>query len=398
MECPHCGFMNLLDSGECVRCRKPLPKAPAAPGEAAADNLDLSEVKIEALPDEFSEPPAFPEHGEEVDVSSSSLEPVAPAAAAGIEPEPPGEDTETADVLFTPSAAKERAAEKSATGLKPAAPVKSPSKDEASASYEGSDPELQELSRFFQEVREQRGQAPETRSPEEQTRPPASAAPEPQAKSARKTKADTPPALFPSEEEEPPEPSPEPDAFAPEFKESALPGPDESEPSLSAAEPAPSPEEQEAGARSRRGGMTLLGRRIEAGLVDLAIHLVILALLGAAAFRVVGSSLQAILLSEGLLRIALPLALVMVLIFLGFQTFFAATAGQTPGQMLLRLRVEDETGDSPLLGRALLRALALLACLLPLGLPMLSIPADPERRSLADKISRTRVVRIGNTR
>jgi len=383
MECPHCGFMNLLDSGECVRCRKPLPQAPAAPEESPADNLDLSEVKIEAVPDEASEPPAFPEHGEEVDVSSSSVEPV---GAAGLEPaasEPAasGEDTETAEVPFVPDAG--------GAGLNSApAEAAAPRKDEASATYEGSDPELKELSRFFHEVREQRGQTPEGGAPEEPIQPPAPPPSERKEKPVRRTKAETPPALFPSEEEEPPEPSPESDSFVPEFKETALPGMEQSGPSLSAEEPAPA---VRVGARL---AAPLLAPRIEAGLVDLAIHLVILVLLCLGAFRVVGASLQTILVSEGLPRVALPLLLVMVLIFLGYQTFFAATAGQTPGQMLLRLRVEDETRDSPLLGRALLRALVLLACLLPLGLPLLLILADPDRRTLADKISRTRVVRI----
>ena len=386
MECPHCGFMNLLDSGECVRCRKPLPQAPAAPEESPADNLDLSEVKIEAVPDEASEPPAFPEHGEEVDISGSSVEPVPavpPATEAGAEPATSGEDTETAEVPFVPDAG--------GAGLNSApAEAAAPRKDEASATYEGSDPELKELSRFFHEVREQRGQAPEEGVPEEQTQTPAPPPSERQEKPVRRTRAETPPALFPPEQEEQPEPSPESDSFVPEFKETALPGMEESGPSLSAEESAPAVE------IGKRRGAPLLGLRILAGLVDLAIHLVILALLGLGAFRVVGASLQAILLSEGLLRVALPLPLVMVLIFLGYQVFFAATAGQTPGQMLFGLRVEDETGDSPPLGPALLRALVLLARLLPLGLPLLLILADPDRRTLADKFSRTRVTRIAD--
>jgi uncharacterized RDD family membrane protein YckC len=390
MECPHCGFMNLLDSGECVRCRKPLPQAPGAPAEVPADGLDLSEVRIESAPDEASTPPVFPEHGEEVDVSSATVEPVSgaglkPAAAepaateAAPEPEA-GEDTETADVPFVPGT--NASASASGTGLKPAP---KPPIGEASATYEGSDPELQELSRFFHQVKEQRGKDREEQASEEPPQPPAPPPAEHKEKPARRTRATTPPALFPTGEEAL-EQSQESDAFVPEFKETALPGMEQSSPSLSAAEPAPT-------VWARRA-VPLLAR-IEAGLADLAIHLVILVLLCLGAFRVAGSSLQTILLSGRMLPVALPLLLVMALIFLGYQTFFAATAGQTPGQMLLGLRVEDETGDSPPLGQALLRSLVLFVCLLPLGLPLLLILATPDRHTLADKISRTRVTRIG---
>src|SRR4030042_2463047 len=83
MECPHGGFMNLLESGECVRCRKPLPKQAQEVGEVSSPSgLDLSEVKIEPAAEE-PEAPAFPEPGEAVDVSSPGLQP--PAAAAGAE-------------------------------------------------------------------------------------------------------------------------------------------------------------------------------------------------------------------------------------------------------------------------------------------------------------------------
>ena len=386
MECPHCGFMNLLDSGECVRCRKPLPSASGAPEAPPADSLDLSEVRIEAVPEEAPPPPAFPEHGEEVDVSGSNHEPVGVAAsepAAGVADLPPevaGEDTETADVPFTPSA--------SATGLKPVTPSKTPPKDEASATYEGSDPELQELSRFFHQVREERGPAEEEWKPEAAAPPPAEAAPEPAPKPVRRSKAPAPPVIAPPAEEPAAEPAEASDSFVPEFRETALPGMEQSGPTLSTDEPASAPE---VGARR---ALPLLVPRIGAGLVDLLIHAAILAALCLGAVRVLGSSAQAVLLSETLLRVVLPLALVMVLIFLGYQVFFAATAGQTPGQMLLGLRVEDDSGDSPALGPALLRALVLLACLLLLGIPLLLLLADPDRRTLADKISRTQVIRI----
>lgn len=78
---------------------------------------------------------------------------------------------------------------------------------------------------------------------------------------------------------------------------------------------------------------------------------------------------------------------------LGYAVYFTGTTGQTLGKMATRLRVVDSQGRPPVYGRALLRALAgsLGVALAPLGLlPMLF---DPARRTLHDRLTRTRVVK-----
>jgi uncharacterized RDD family membrane protein YckC len=360
MECPHCGFMNLLDSGECVRCRKPLPKPAGEAGEESSpSHLDLSEVKIEPVAEE-PEAPAFPEHGEAVDISSPDLKPPATAAeaevpeAAGPEPSAPGEDTETADVPFSPPPAGP--APPPLKAEPPAAPARParPPRDEASATYEGSDPELKELSRFFHQIKKEREAGPEAPAPEKD-------------------------ALAPAAGEA--EPAEESDSFVPEFKETLLPGMEEGSPSLAGEEAAP--------AAGEPGRLALL--RLQAGLVDLGIHALILAALYFGATY--GLSLEGLGFSAWLLRLALPLLILVAIIFVGYQVFFLATAGQTPGQMLLRLKVADEAGDALDLGRGLARALWVLVCGLPLALGLLLLFFNPQGLSLADKWSRTRVIR-----
>jgi uncharacterized RDD family membrane protein YckC len=84
------------------------------------------------------------------------------------------------------------------------------------------------------------------------------------------------------------------------------------------------------------------------------------------------------------------------LAFLGlvYAGYFTGLRGQTPGKMLIGLRVVDRAGDRPGLDRASLRAIlgvfGIAAALLGI-LPML---LDPARRALHDRVVRTRVIRI----
>lgn len=78
---------------------------------------------------------------------------------------------------------------------------------------------------------------------------------------------------------------------------------------------------------------------------------------------------------------------------LGYAVYFTGTTGQTLGKMATRLRVVDSQGRPPVYGRALLRTLAgsLGIALAALGvLPMLF---DPARRTVHDRLTRTRVVK-----
>lgn len=78
---------------------------------------------------------------------------------------------------------------------------------------------------------------------------------------------------------------------------------------------------------------------------------------------------------------------------IGYAVYFTGTTGQTLGKMATRLRVVDSQGRPPVYGRALLRALlgSLGVALAALGLaPMLF---DPARRTVHDRLTRTRVVK-----
>ena len=78
---------------------------------------------------------------------------------------------------------------------------------------------------------------------------------------------------------------------------------------------------------------------------------------------------------------------------LGYAALFWSTAGQTPGMRVARLRVEGPDGSPPGVGRSLLRALAALVALAPLGLGLVPVLFDRRRRALQDFVARTVVVR-----
>ena len=65
--------------------------------------------------------------------------------------------------------------------------------------------------------------------------------------------------------------------------------------------------------------------------------------------------------------------------------------GATPGQRALGLQVRDRGGRAPGAGRALGRVLVQLLAVAALGLGLLAVLFDRERRSLADRATRTRV-------
>ncbi len=78
---------------------------------------------------------------------------------------------------------------------------------------------------------------------------------------------------------------------------------------------------------------------------------------------------------------------------LSYAVYFTGATGQTLGKMATRLRVVDSEGRPPVYGRALVRAVlgTLSVALAALGLlPMLF---DPARRTLHDRLTRTRVVK-----
>lgn len=78
----------------------------------------------------------------------------------------------------------------------------------------------------------------------------------------------------------------------------------------------------------------------------------------------------------------------------GYFTLFVGWRGQTPGKMLLRLKVIRSTGGGVGYGRALVRWAAQCIGLLPLGLGVLLVGTSRRKQGLHDKLAGTCVVRL----
>lgn len=90
---------------------------------------------------------------------------------------------------------------------------------------------------------------------------------------------------------------------------------------------------------------------------------------------------------------ALVLAtLLSVSVYIGYPLLFWTLTGQTPGKMLLGLRVVTTEGRYLSLGRAVRRLIGYLVAALPLYLGFLWILFDDRRQGFQDKIAGTCVV------
>ncbi len=129
--------------------------------------------------------------------------------------------------------------------------------------------------------------------------------------------------------------------------------------------------------------------RAQAALADLG-------LLAAGAALVVYSAGRVAHVSLVELRAAWPvLAGYLAFLALVYAAYFTGTTGQTPGKILLGLRVVDTAGQAPRYGRAALRALFGSLGVLCAGLGLVSVLFDPARRALHDRLLRTRVIGLG---
>jgi uncharacterized RDD family membrane protein YckC len=85
--------------------------------------------------------------------------------------------------------------------------------------------------------------------------------------------------------------------------------------------------------------------------------------------------------------------LFVVVMILCYFTLFVGYRGQTPGKMLLGLKVIRTTGEEVGYGRALLRWGAQCISLLPFGLGLLMVAFSRRKQGLHDRIAGTYVVR-----
>jgi len=73
---------------------------------------------------------------------------------------------------------------------------------------------------------------------------------------------------------------------------------------------------------------------------------------------------------------------------------FWTAAGQTPGMRLMRLRVSDQRGQPPSLGRSVVRFIGLLLAIVPLFAGFLPVLFDDRRRALQDFMAGTAVLYV----
>ena len=84
---------------------------------------------------------------------------------------------------------------------------------------------------------------------------------------------------------------------------------------------------------------------------------------------------------------------------IAYFTFFWSSSGQTPGNRVMRIRVQDAATGSPIRARrALLRFAGVVLSALLLCLGFLLILVDGRRRALHDRIARTTVVYVPRER
>jgi uncharacterized RDD family membrane protein YckC len=84
-----------------------------------------------------------------------------------------------------------------------------------------------------------------------------------------------------------------------------------------------------------------------------------------------------------------------VLWTIAYFAYFWSATGQTPGDRVMRIRVEDARTGTPMsLRRGFVRFLALVLAAIPLCAGLLMILVDNRRRGLHDRIARTEVVHV----
>jgi uncharacterized RDD family membrane protein YckC len=79
-------------------------------------------------------------------------------------------------------------------------------------------------------------------------------------------------------------------------------------------------------------------------------------------------------------------------VVVGYFVLFWTLAGETPGMRLMRMRVVDEHGAPPGVGRSLLRIVGAVLAAIPFFAGYLLVLVDDRRRGLHDMIARTVVV------
>ncbi len=85
-------------------------------------------------------------------------------------------------------------------------------------------------------------------------------------------------------------------------------------------------------------------------------------------------------------------SLVADLLLIAYLAGFIAAHGQTPAKALWRMKVVDVRGQKPGLGRAILRAVAIVFSMTLFFVPFIYVFVDPQRRAFHDYVAGTYVV------
>jgi uncharacterized RDD family membrane protein YckC len=134
-----------------------------------------------------------------------------------------------------------------------------------------------------------------------------------------------------------------------------------------------------------------------AGLVTRTVALVVDAAVLTVGFAVASGVVGLILSLFTAVEVTSPGAVVGVaggwtVVVVGYFVLFWTLAGETPGMRLMRMRVLDEHGAPPGVGRSLLRIVGAVLAAIPLFAGYLLVLVDDRRRGLHDMIARTVVV------
>lgn len=138
------------------------------------------------------------------------------------------------------------------------------------------------------------------------------------------------------------------------------------------------------GARSEPAGAV---RRVSAGLIDVALLLIIDGIVFYFTLQVAELRLDEL----NLLPVA-PLVGFYAMLAGGYFVTFTASVGRTAGKMAVGIQVVGENGDRVHFGQAVIRTAGYLVSALPLGLGFVPGLVGRERRALHDRLASTRVV------
>ena len=127
--------------------------------------------------------------------------------------------------------------------------------------------------------------------------------------------------------------------------------------------------------------------RLAAGLFDAGLLAVLDAVVIVLTLRLAGLDLP----SVGELPIP-PLTAFLILLDAGYVIVLTAAGGQTFGKMLLGIRVVDRAGAPVTVSAVLVRSIGCLVAVLPLGVGIVWMFLDPERRAPHDRLAGTRVL------